>query len=148
MRSIAFALLVSVAAGLIGCGPPVEKRSYDVYVSNQLAEPVTVFITKDGPPVEDGWLSPEMLAAGPVNQDPKDSGRVVGPGFTAGAEKLTGQFEPATSAMLRVYRTTGALENFVALSPGNPRRVDVPLRPGRNEFIVTDKDGQLTVSEK
>ena len=134
LPALALAAAVFTACG---CSPAPAVRTYDVFVTNKLPEPVTVFLTKDGPPAESGWLSPEMMAAGPVNQDPLDSGRVIGPGYTGGAAGVSGKFDPQTAAVLRVYRQTGKLEDFAAISPGNPKRLDVPLRPGANAFVVT-----------
>jgi len=133
-------LLVLAAFAAVGCEPPAEVRAYDVELTNHLSEPVTVFFTKNGPPDEYGWLSPEQMAENPMSHDPPRPGQPIPPGSTGRSGQIVGHFWPNTSAILRVYRTTGALEDFAALSFGNLKRLDLVLHPGLNRFVVVPAD--------
>ena len=83
-----------------------DQRTFELSVTNRSDGPITVWLTKNGPPYEDNWLSPEDL----VQNSPKMSDRIPGvqisPGRTAEA-KVSGQFDPDTQAILRVYAATG-----------------------------------------
>src|SRR5688572_19136145 len=92
MKWIACLLLMTAA----GC-------AYQVEVKNQTSEPVTLWLTKDGPPAEEGWYSPEQLAAMPEDGRPLYDLAVVPPGRTATTEKMSGEFPKGTRAVLRVY---------------------------------------------
>lgn len=131
-----------------GCQPAVEIRSYDLTLSNQLPDPVTVFLTKNGPPDEQGWLAPEQLAAGPINQDSEYNGQVVPAGGGLDIRNIHGRFRRTTLAILRVYRQTGTLEDIAAIGPNDPRRLEVRLDPGVNELIIGENQWGLSVQRE
>lgn len=135
-RRAAPALLV---LALVGCGP--TTRSYTVVVRNDSPEPMTVVLTKDGPPMEGKWLPPEDFAA--MRRAPAElqvNGIVVPPGKTVDQSR-TGQFEDNTRAMLRVYRGEQNLESMLGVGPTSPNRTDLPLAPGENTVVI-DKAGK------
>src|SRR5438552_12672165 len=71
---------------LTGCHN-YESRTYDVTVHNRTAEPITIWLTKDGPPYEAGWLSPEDLAieSPRQNENREIGGVIVAAGKSASA---------------------------------------------------------------
>src|SRR5436190_1363972 len=112
----AFASLATLAL-LAGC-QSYEKRTYDVSVKNAGAEPITVWLTKDGEPYEFGWLSPEDV----VIQSPKEpkkeiSGVVIPPGKTAETGQRLGRFNKETHAILRIYDGQLGIDKILATHP-------------------------------
>ena len=132
-------LFILLAAGC----QSAETRSYDITVLNRLHEPITVFLTKTGPPDERGWLSPEQLASLPISEDTARAGTVIGPRNVAHIGNARGVFGADTFAVLRVYRRVGTLEDYSALSPGNPKRLDVYLHPGVNHLLIYGDNDEL-----
>jgi len=136
MKWLACALFVITAAGC----------AYQVEVKNQTTEPVTLWLTKDGPPPEAGWYSPEQLAAMPEDARPRYDLAIVAPGRTATTEKMAGEFSKGTRAVLRVYE--GQKELFHILEDakaGKEQRVDRVLKRGMNRFTVVERDGAIAV---
>jgi hypothetical protein len=133
------AAVACVFATLLGCHS-YEVRTYDITVHNATRAPVTIWLTKDGPPYEDGWWSPEDLAMLSPKQNAAHEvgGVIVEPGKTADAINRKGRFEPQTNAILRVYRTGGGFNDLLAISHDSPSRTDVKLRPGRNDLEIDD----------
>ena len=135
----------SVAAALLaGCA---QTRSYQVAVRNETPEPITVgFAKEEGGPYEAHWATPEEVAIG----SPAEFGRnwdsvVVPPGKTGVAGPIQGKFDGNARPFLRVYGAKGTLNELLAISRGSPRRVDVPLKTGKNALVVTDVGGKLKV---
>jgi hypothetical protein len=125
-----------------------EVRVYDVNVQNNASVPITIWLTKDGPPYEPGWLAPEDIAIESPKQPAKIIGGVVVPqGKTANTGPLKGQFEPSTHAVLRVYAGQLNFDELLA-SPGNEKtRIDMTVHPGRTDLIVTGSAGRIDVKE-
>jgi hypothetical protein len=94
----------------LGCGP--TTRSYSVVIKNDGAEPMTCWLTKDGPPAEPQWLSPEQIAIGGAPKNETVWALIIKPGATAETPKpVSGQFESGTSAVHAVNeRIDGAWE--------------------------------------
>ena len=139
MKLIACVLITFVAAGC--------ASSYQVEVKNQTTQPVTLWLTKDGPPPEEGWYSPEQLATMPEDLRPTYDLAIVPPGRTGATEPMTGEFPRGTNAVVRVY--PGAKELFHILEDakaGKEDRVDKTLKKGMNRFVVVDAgDGNIAV---
>jgi hypothetical protein len=142
VRRLLPALLL--AAALAGCSS-AKPRTYDVSVTNRTNEPVTIWLTKDGPPYEEGWLSPEDYAIFRPGRIEPFPGWVVMPGEQAATGVITGQFEPETRAVLRVY--SGQLR-FSEILARSEQRLDVPLDGGRSNLVVTDQNQKLSVSRE
>ena len=131
---IAKKLLIVSAALLLGCG--AKTRTFDVSVSNDTKEPITVWLTKDGPPYEKSWRSPEDLAI-----ESPTGARVAGvkipPGQSATTGRMKGKFAEGTLAILRVYGGDYTFSELLAVSRKSPNRADVPIYPGVSRFGVT-----------
>ena len=142
MKMLVWTTCVLAAATIsIGCNP--SQKSFDVRVHNDASTPVTLWLSKSGPPAEAGWLSPEQLAADP--QHAKYDLAIVPPGKT-GSSKMSGTFPEGTNAVLRVYR--GEKELFYILQDakaGMEQRTDYVLKPGTNNLSVIDQGGKLVV---
>jgi hypothetical protein len=140
MKSIVFSLFLLLST--VGCVP-----SYQVEVKNQTTQPVTLWLTKDGPPPEEGWYSPEQLATMPEDRRPTYDLAIVPPGRTGATDPITGEFPRGTNAVVRVYQ--GAKELFHILEDakaGKEQRVDKVLKPGMNRFVVVERgDGHIAV---
>jgi len=91
------ALLVTLfLAALTGCTP---TQSFDISVHNQTNNPVTLWLTKDGPPFEPLWASPEDLAIQSPGADEKH-GYVVLPPGKEGDVSVQGKIVAAVSPTL------------------------------------------------
>lgn len=120
---------------LAGCSSTTQ-RVYDISVRNETDRPVTLWLTKDGPPAQREWRSPEQLAIQAPGHEERIGGTVVPPGKTAYTGPIEGLFRPGAHAWLRIY--DGQFKSFsdlLAVSP-NSGRVDHVLDPGKNELIV------------
>lgn len=136
--------LLLLAALLTGC-TPMQIRSYDLTVRNQTAQPLTIWLTKNGPAWERGWKSPEDLAIeSPAASEPI-AGVVVPPGRSARTGKVTGKFAPATDAVLRIYRGQRSFNELLAISRDSPDRIDYILPAGQSVLVVEQDSTGLIV---
>ena|SRR5437016_2380366 len=140
-------LIILFCAVYVGC-QSYQTRTYDVTVKNNSAGPITVWLTKDGPPFEAGWLAPEDIAI----ESPKQPARIVsGLIIPSGKEGFTGprpgRFDPQTRAVLRVYAGQLTFEQMLASDRDEKRRVDLRLHPGRNDLVVTGGASAIEVKE-
>src|SRR5688500_5157788 len=116
-------LLSCAALLLVGCG--AATHTFDVSVSNDTEEPITVWLTKDGPPYEKSWRSPEDLAIeSPAGA--RVAGVKIPPGQSATTGSMKGKFDEGTLAILRVYGGDYTFSDLLAVSRGSPNRADVP----------------------
>ena len=137
MKWIACLLILMLA---VGCA------SYQVELKNQTTQSVTLWLTKDGPPPEEGWYSPEQLATMPEGVRPVYDLAIVPPGRTATTESMSGEFPRGTHAVLRVYEGEKELVHILEdAKAGRERRVDKTLKKGMNRFVVIERDGKLAV---
>lgn len=143
MKWIASLMLAVVTVAAVGCG---SSKSYQVEVANRTSQPVTLWLTKDGPPKEEGWYAPEDLGAMPENARPGYDLAIVPPGKTGYTGKVSGEFPKGTNAVLRVYE--GQKELFHLLEDARVRgsnRADQVLKPGMNKLSVVEHAGRLVV---
>ena len=148
IRLAPVSLLPLVGAFLLfagGCQSDFKTRTYSVSVANESSSPVTVWLTKDGPAYERGWLSPEDTAYMSRGAGEVVAGVVVQPGKTASVGPVHGEFASATNAYLRVYLGQHNLSSLLAINKGDPDRRDLELDPGRNDFTVVDQNGMVLV---
>lgn len=128
-------LLLSLATG---CNQYDERR-FTLEVKNNSARPITIGLTKNGPPSEVAWESPEDRAI----MDPRNTGvgwgQVVPPGRTAYINDVIAYFEPNTSAFLRVYLGDLPLNDLLAIGRESRNRLDIRLREGTTAFTIVDK---------
>ncbi len=128
---------------LVGCSVPT--RTYEISVKNEMTQPITVWVTKSGPPVKRRWLSPEQLATYVNPPGDPIAGRAVPPSKTAHAGPLVGHFPEGTEAILRVYLGQHTLDELLAMGVRNSDRVDVTLSPGRSAYLVHEANGKMQV---
>jgi hypothetical protein len=133
-------ILVLIAAGC------ASQQDFDVTVTNKLSEPITVWMTKAKPApngsYERGWMPPEVAAVGTSAPTQQLGGVFVDPGETAHTN-LMGTIANDDVAVLRVYRAAD-MNQILALSRGNPDRLDIPLDPGKTDIDIVRQNGQLT----
>jgi hypothetical protein len=137
--------LVPLLLVAIGCNE-AKQRVYDVTVKNESSQPVTIWLTKNGPPWEDGWKSPEDLAIESPQVNERIGGVVVPPGKTAFTGKRTGLFAPRVEAILRIYHGQKLFNEILAVGRDSPNRTDVVLEPGVSQIIVADNGPLLKVT--
>ena len=119
---------------LVGCGP--ESRSYNVTVENRSPEPMTLWLTKNGSPLEKQWASPEDIAVLRLNKGETVPGTVLPSGERRGIGPVEGKFGGNASAVLRVYRGQQKFDQLLSTNKGSPNRQDVTLTPGDNTIII------------
>ena len=140
MKRILFAALPLLA---LACGP--TERQYTVDVHNHSDAPYTVLLTKDGPPAEIGWASPEDMNEKLQTAPPKAMTYVEVPPGKSARNSRTGRFNSGTGAILRIYRGSQTPDAMLGISPASALRVDLPLLPGDNDIAI-DKTGQASVT--
>lgn len=139
MRTI---IALSLLCLTVGCA---STRSYDVAVKNQTDDWLTIGLVKEGGPIQKDWESPESA----VSNDRKPSALMwehVPPGKTADTGAIKGRFFPDSQAVLRIYEGKLGLEGMMAISRGQPNRLDISLHPGLNRFEITQQGVQLVSS--
>ena len=138
--------LLSLFAGMIllgGCGG--KSQSYNVIVRNESPRSVTVWLTKNGPPDEPAWKSPETIAIESLGSDEPVAGVIIPPGKTGETGTVKGHFPEGVDAVLRVYLGQLAFDDLLAISRDSPNRIDVVLTPGKNELVVRDQRGATVI---
>jgi hypothetical protein len=133
------AIAALLAAIMTGCS---RTEKFDVTVRNSTQSSVTLALTKDGPPFEALWASPEDLAIQSPNAEEKH-GYVVLPPGKEGDVSVQGKFDKGTRGYLRVYRGDLQVSEMNAIRSDSPNRLDLPLSPGRNVFVIVDSHGRL-----
>lgn len=148
MKQFQHLFIVALALVLLAGCSTTQKRTYDISVRNATEGPITLWLTKDGPPYDAGWLAPEHIAASAPAHEERISGVVVPPGKTAYTGPLTGEFEPNTTAILRIYGNKyPSFSDLLAVPPRSPERIDHPLDPGKSMLVVTKRAGKLQVAD-
>jgi hypothetical protein len=122
-----------------GCS---RTDKFDLTVRNSTKSPLTLALTKDGPPFEPVWASPEDLAIQSPGADEKH-GYVVLPPGKEGDVSVQGKFESGTHGYLRVYRGDLQVSEMNAIRSSSPNRLDIKLSPGRSTFVIVDSAGRL-----
>lgn len=138
---------------LAGCGPSVRTEMFDVFVTNATNGPITISLAKESTggrpgPYEPAWATPEDIAVETPKNNEKWGLAAIPPGKTASVEKMSGQFDDRSRGMVRAYRGDATISQMLARAADSPDRVDVPLKPGRNEITIVDKDGRLVAESK
>lgn len=142
-------LLILTATLLVGCGSSTQKREYDLTVRNATDRTITIWLTKDGPPYEQGWRAPEHIAASAPGHEERISGVVVPAGKTAYTGTIKGEFAYSTAAVLRVYDGQyPVFSDLLAVPPKSPSRIDHVLYEGKNLLVVKRDKGRLVVEDE
>jgi hypothetical protein len=138
---LGLALLLAAfwCSALIGCA---RTEKFDVFVRNETGGPVTLVLTKDGPPFEPLWAAPEDLAIESPRADEQHGYVVLPPGREADVS-VEGKFDSGTRGYLRVYRGDLQISEMVAINSASPNRLDLPLQPGANRFLIAEINGRL-----
>jgi hypothetical protein len=139
LRRLGLGSLFTLLAVLTGCA---RTESFDVTVRNGTKSPLTLALTKDGPPFEPVWASPEDLAIQSPTADERH-GYVVLPPGREGDVSVQGKFDHGTRGYLRVYRGDLQVSDMNAIASSSPNRLDLPLSPGRNVFVIVESRGRL-----
>lgn len=138
--------ILSVMFFVVGCGP--ETKQYKVALKNDTPQPLLIGLAKSDGPFEELWASPEELAISDAQGAQRLWGRVVPPGKSASTPIVSGKFYPGDGGWLRIYAGIGKrsvdFSGLLAISRGDPNRLDIRLQPGYNAFIIRDTDGNLT----
>jgi hypothetical protein len=112
-----------------------KQQTFSIHVRNTTSQPAMLWLTKEGPPPEAGWESPEAMALRGARSTEPLPGVIVPAGQQATAT-VRGNFYRNTFAMLRVYVGVTDLDSILATGPRNRDRVDVELAPGENRFRI------------
>jgi hypothetical protein len=140
MRLASFIVVLALSSlALVGC---TRTDQFDITVRNETTGPVTIALTKDGPPFEQVWAKPEDLAIESPRADEKHGFAVLAPGKEADVS-VTGKFDSNTRGYVRIYRGDLRLSDMIAMSPTSPNRIDLLLRPGVNRLTVGEEGGRL-----
>jgi hypothetical protein len=138
VHAMAFVLFASVS--LTGCA---RTEKFEITVRNDTGGPVTIALTKDGPPFERVWAGPEDLAIESPKAD-EQHGYLMLPAGKEGEVAVAGKFDRGTRGYVRVYRGDLQISDMIAIGPVSPNRLDVPLRPGANRIVIGQSQGRLT----
>jgi hypothetical protein len=136
MRTLTALVLASLA---LGC---IHTRTYQVSVTNHTDTPITFGMVKNGDPFEHNWAPPEVVEASGSHASPELWGAIP-PGKTAVSDPVKGRFTRSATAELRVYQGKLDLAGIMAVSRGQPNRLDLPLDPGMNKFTIINLNGHF-----
>jgi hypothetical protein len=147
-QGLLLAVWLAVVALCVGCST-TETRRYDVTVRNETGRTITLWLTKDGPPEQAVWRSPEQVAMSRSVYDERLGGITLPAGKTAFTQEVKGDFRPESLAWLRVYEGQfKSLSDLLAVSPRSPLRTDFALSPGRSYLVVREGGAKLTVESE
>jgi hypothetical protein len=136
-------LITIVLFAVAGCGPRIHTESYDVWVRNDTSDPLTIGLVKGGPPFEVQWASPQVMATRVDVDENWLWGQTIPAGRTA-ETRVKGRFYSGDQAWLRAYRGEDrSLDDLLTVARQSGDRLDMRLRPGRNDIIITDERHHL-----
>jgi hypothetical protein len=135
-----FVLLIVSCVTILGCA---RTDTFNISVRNDTAGPLTLALTKNGPPFEHKWAAPEDLAIEAPTADEQHGYVVLPPGKEADVD-VQGKFASSTRGYLRVYRGDLQISEMNAIGPTSSNRLDLPLKAGANRFVIADASGRLT----
>jgi hypothetical protein len=136
MRTLTALVLASLA---LGCS---HTRTYQVSITNHTDSPITFGMVKHGEPFEQNWAPPEVVEANGGHASAELWGAIP-PGKTAVSDAVKGRFASNAVAELRVYQGKLDLAGIMAVSRGQPNRLDLPLDPGMNKFTIINLNGHF-----
>lgn len=128
---------------MVGCQTTGE---FTVGVINRTDEPLSVGLVKDGPPPEAYWASPTQIAIGAPSLTERKWGTLVPAGEQAVIGPVKGKFAGGVTAYLRVYAGDRTVDGLLAVSPGSPDRIDIPLDNGRTDLVIHRESARLTAT--
>lgn len=134
---------IAVLCLLVGCQ---TTGNFTVGVINRTNEPLSVGLVKDGPPAEAYWASPTQIGISAPNLNERKWGTLVPAGQQAIIGPVKGKFDRGVTAFLRIYSGDRTISELLAISPGSPDRIDVPLDNGRTDLVITREGTRLTAT--
>ena len=135
------ACLLAGSLGGVGCSS-APTRTFDISVHNRSGMPVMLWLSKDGPPAEKGWLTTEQFLQSPPGEP--SPGVDLPPDKTANTGKVSGKFPKGTNAVLEIFAND---KNDRARSR-SAGVLTLRLPPGRNDLTVSlDPQGRLIASD-
>jgi hypothetical protein len=147
MKSISLSVFIVVAVVAGGCGMVTRmttaKGTFNVTVKNESSRPIRIGLTKNGPPWEEEWASPEDVAINNAKHAGATWGQAVLPGQSATLPEISGRFSEGVYGFVRVYADDPALSDMLAMGRHSPNRLDLPLTGGVNRFVVMDDQDRL-----
>jgi hypothetical protein len=127
----------------VGCGS--STRTYSVSIENRSAEPYMVWLTKNGPPMEQAWMSPEQIAVRGLERGASVPGTLLPAGKSVSRTNVSGKFDSRSDAILRVYRGERKFAELLAVQQGSSNRWDLVLAPGNNNVVI-DQSGAVSLA--
>ena len=125
---------------LAGCQSGPANEVYHIAVTNQTDQPLTVGLAYPQGDYE-GWATPEQIAiARPDLMDRKWGLEVLPPDKGV---VLVGIKGPPEGAWLRVYEGNKTITQLMAVGARSADRLDLPLRPGKNRYVITNPKVRL-----
>jgi hypothetical protein len=135
-------LLMAILTG--GCLGP-SATEYEVRLTNITATPVSAGFVKSNGRIEEGWVSPTDLTMMSPAYGSRHWGVAVKPGQTMTIGPARGHMEEGSLPLLQVYAGNLKVEELVAMSRRDPDRAEAILPPGPSAFVVTQREGRLTL---
>lgn len=134
-----YRLLLPIPLLFLSCACMQDaKATFTVEVQNISTTPISVALTKNGPPKEDHWYAPEDLP--PALAD-RHWGMLVRPGQTVTLGPQLGHFRENVAAVLRVYSGNPTVEEALAYGRKDPGRLDIVLWEGKSSYVINDPGG-------
>jgi hypothetical protein len=140
-----FTCVLPVAFLLLAAG--CSQQSFEVSLSNQTGDPLTIGIVKDGPPYDPDLAGPGEWAVNTRLDALPPWGHVVPPGRTIDSGKVSSRFPAGTRAYLRIYRGQHSNAELIAISEG-PDRLDVLLFPGQNVLTIQNDPAKGMIAHR
>jgi hypothetical protein len=129
------------AGSFAGCaaGP---TQTYEISVHNKSGMPVMLWLSKDGPPAEKGWLTTEQFLEAPPGEP--SPGVTLPSDKTANTGKRSGKFPQGTHAILEIFGN----DPHDAARSRAAGVLMLRLQPGKNDLTInTDSQGRLTATD-
>jgi hypothetical protein len=139
-------MLLTLFTGVLGIGLlggcTTVGRTVEVTVRNETPEPVVLWLTKDGPPAEVGWLSPGQFAiAYPPDAEADRDLTALPAVLLASGQQVTlgpieGRFARGANPILRVFYGQSSLNDFAAVPRRDASVATVVLPDGTSRVSV------------
>jgi hypothetical protein len=123
-----------------GCA---AEHSFDVSIKNTTGNSLTIGLVKFGPPLQAKWASPEDFAIGTPMRPEARWGGLLPPEKIADIRQ-TGKFGQGSAAFVRIYSGDHTLSELLAMGRRDPGRLDLPITPGENMYVISTVEGKLT----
>ncbi len=135
-----------VFLSLAGCGP--KAVMVGVAARNDSDQPVLLWLTKQGPPVEMDWLSPGQFAVVYPPGDSEDDLSALpvyslDPGETVQFAPRRGRFADGSVPILRIFNGPATLDQLAAV-PRRSSQVDTVALGAGDNFVVVRRARPVT----